>query len=204
MNQKPTGKTPERYPTCGARTRKGTPCRLLAGYKTGNPGRGRCKLHGGESSGAPVGNKNAVTTGAYESIVFDRLPDTERELYGRIDPSPRAQAEEEIRLLTIRECRMLARIQDLLASREELGTVETTTEAGRRARGEVDVATVRSEATLERVQRVEEALTRIQQRKGYFVEILRRIEAAVEPQDLTGTALSGLIEAIERSGGGEE
>ncbi len=199
MNQKPAGKMPERYPTCGARTRKGTPCRLLAGYKTGHPGKGRCKLHGGASKGGPVGNKNAVTTGAYEEISFDRLTDTERELYARIDPSPRAQAEQEIRLLTIRERRMLGRIQDLLASREELGTVETTTEAGRRARGEVDVATVRSEATLERVQRVEEALTRIQQRKAYFVEILRRIEASVEPQDLTGTALSGLVEAIERS-----
>ncbi len=93
MNQKPIGKTPERYPTCGARTRKGTPCRLLAGHKTGHPGKGRCKLHGGKTSGAPVGNKNAVTTGAYEEISFDRLTDTERELYARIDPSPRAQAD---------------------------------------------------------------------------------------------------------------
>jgi uncharacterized protein YjcR len=185
---------------CEAKTRAGGSCRQVAGWATNHVGEGRCKLHGGKSPGAPAGNKNAVTTGAYEEISFDALPDAERELYGRIDPSPKVQAEGEIRLLTIRECRMLGRIQDLLASREELGTVETTTEAGRRARGEVDVATVRSEATLERVQRVEEALTRIQQRKAYFVEILRRIEAAVEPQDLTGTALSGLIEAIERSG----
>ncbi|HZY56326.1 MAG TPA: hypothetical protein VFE09_00855, partial [Rubrobacteraceae bacterium] len=70
---------------------------------------------------------------------------------------------------------------------------------GRRARGEVDVRTVRSKATLERVQRAEEALTRAQQCKARIIEILRRIEAAVEPQDLTGTALSGLVEAIERS-----
>ena len=184
---------------CEAKTRAGGSCRQVAGWATNHIGEGRCKLHGGASSGPPNGNKNAVTTGAYEEISFDALPDIERELYGRIDPSPRVQAEQEIRLLTIRECRMLARIQDLLASREELSTVETTTETGRRARGEVDVLTVRSEATLERVQRVEEALTRIQQRKAYFVEILRRIEAAVEPQDLTGTALSGLVEAIERS-----
>ena len=185
---------------CEAKTRAGGSCRQVAGWATNHVGEGRCKLHGGASSGPPNGNKNAVTTGAYEELSFDRLPDTERELYGRIDPSPRAQAEQEIRLLTIRECRMLARIQDLLASREELSTVETTTETGRRARGEVDVLTVRSEATLERVQRVEEALTRIQQCKARIIEILRRIEVAVEPQDLTGTALSGLVEAIERSG----
>ncbi len=184
---------------CEVRTRAGGSCRQAAGWATYHVGEGRCKLHGGASSGPPKGNKNAVTTGAYESIVFDRLTSAERELYGRIDPSPRAQAEQEIRLLTIRERRMLARIQYLLASCEEVGTVETTTEAGRRVRGEVDVLTVRSEATLERVQRVEEALTRAQQCKARIIEILRRIEAAVEPQDLTGTALSGLVEAIERS-----
>jgi uncharacterized protein YjcR len=185
---------------CRAKTRTGGSCRQAAGWGTGHAGVGRCKLHGGASSGPPEGNKNAVTTGAYESIFFNRLTDTERELYGRMDLSPRAQAEEEIRLLTIREGRMLERIEELLGSREELGAVETTTETGRRARGEVDVATVRSEATLERVQRVEEALTRVQQRKGWFVEILRRIEAAPEePSKKSGTALTALVQAIERS-----
>ena len=54
MTQKmDTGETPERYPACGAKTRKGTPCRLRAGYKTSHPGEGRCKFHGGASSGPP-------------------------------------------------------------------------------------------------------------------------------------------------------
>ncbi len=99
---------------CEAKTRAGGSCRQVAGWATNHVGEGRCKLHGGKSPGAPAGNKNAVTTGAYEEISFDRLPDTERELYSRIDPSPKVQAEQEIRLLTIRERRMLARIQDLL------------------------------------------------------------------------------------------
>lgn len=33
--------------TCGATTRKGTPCKMTALYSSG-----RCKLHGGRSSGA--------------------------------------------------------------------------------------------------------------------------------------------------------
>ena len=33
--------------TCGAKTRKGTPCKLTSLY-----GSGRCKLHGGMSTGA--------------------------------------------------------------------------------------------------------------------------------------------------------
>jgi hypothetical protein len=57
MNQKPAGKTPERYPTCGARTRKGTPCRLLAGYKTGaTPGKGAASF-----TGAPLKAARSVT-----------------------------------------------------------------------------------------------------------------------------------------------
>ena len=38
--------------TCGAITRKGTPCKMTALYSSG-----RCKLHGGKSTGAktPVG-----------------------------------------------------------------------------------------------------------------------------------------------------
>ena len=77
--------------------------------KPATPGKGAASFMAANHP-APRSTKNAVTTGAYEEIVYDRLPDTERELYGRIDPSPRAQAEQEIRLLTIRECRMLARI----------------------------------------------------------------------------------------------
>jgi hypothetical protein len=38
---------------CGARTRVGTPCQCPA-----IRGRGRCRLHGGLSPGAPSGEKN--------------------------------------------------------------------------------------------------------------------------------------------------
>lgn len=46
---------------CGAKSRKGTPCR--------NPpvlGKKRCRMHGGANgSGAPLGNRNAVKSGLY-------------------------------------------------------------------------------------------------------------------------------------------
>ncbi|MEA3401317.1 MAG: HGGxSTG domain-containing protein [Armatimonadota bacterium] len=35
--------------TCGAKTRRGTPCKQPAGWGTDHPGEGRCKLHGGAS-----------------------------------------------------------------------------------------------------------------------------------------------------------
>jgi hypothetical protein len=48
-------------PRCGARTRKGTPCRAPAVR-----GKRRCRMHGGAvGSGAPKGNRNAVKHGFY-------------------------------------------------------------------------------------------------------------------------------------------
>ena len=48
-------------PRCGARTRKGTPCR------SPTMPNGRCRMHGGLSTGAPKGNKNALKHGFYTS-----------------------------------------------------------------------------------------------------------------------------------------
>ena len=56
---------PHDYRYCGAKNRKGTPCRLRAGWGTNHVGYGRCKLHGGLSPGAPKGNKNALKHGYY-------------------------------------------------------------------------------------------------------------------------------------------
>ncbi|MFY9839548.1 MAG: HGGxSTG domain-containing protein [Xanthobacteraceae bacterium] len=48
-------------PCCGARTRSGKPCMAPA-----VSGKNRCRMHGGAAgSGAPRGNKNALTHGAY-------------------------------------------------------------------------------------------------------------------------------------------
>jgi uncharacterized protein YjcR len=47
------------FPRCGAKTRAGTPCRKPA------MANGRCRLHGGLSTGAPKGNQNAFKHGYY-------------------------------------------------------------------------------------------------------------------------------------------
>ena len=46
---------------CGAKTRKGHPCKSPAVH-----GKKRCRMHGGaEGSGAPIGNRNALKSGFY-------------------------------------------------------------------------------------------------------------------------------------------
>ena len=53
-----------RSPRCGARTRKGNPCRSPA------MANGRCRMHGGTSPGAPRGNGNALKHGRYSAAAI--------------------------------------------------------------------------------------------------------------------------------------
>ncbi len=68
----------------------------------------------GNNGGAPPGNKNAVTTGEFERIFLDCLTEEEQQIYCGINTDTLAQVNEDIRLLTIRERRMMARIQNLM------------------------------------------------------------------------------------------
>ncbi len=47
---------------CGAKTRSGKPCEAPA-----VKGKLRCRMHGGNSPGAPKGNKNAFKHGLYST-----------------------------------------------------------------------------------------------------------------------------------------
>ena len=55
-------------PRCGAKTRSGTPCQAPAVQ-----GKKRCRMHGGATgSGAPQGNRNALTTGLHTRAMFEQ------------------------------------------------------------------------------------------------------------------------------------
>jgi uncharacterized protein YjcR len=58
MNNNPM-QGPHAAPRCGAKTRQGHPCRSPAMKN------GRCRMHGGCSTGAPKGNTNALKHGRY-------------------------------------------------------------------------------------------------------------------------------------------
>lgn len=50
-------------PRCGAKNRQGKPCQSPAMRS-----KKRCRLHGGLSTGAPKGNKNALKHGLYTAV----------------------------------------------------------------------------------------------------------------------------------------
>jgi len=71
---------------CGAQAKStGEPCQRPAGWGTDSKD-GRCKFHGGSSTGAPENNGNAVKHNkrADKSKLWERMPDERRELWESI------------------------------------------------------------------------------------------------------------------------
>ncbi|EOH66085.1 phage terminase small subunit [Enterococcus mundtii] len=66
---------------------------------------------GNSRASPPSGNKNALKTGEYETIFFDTLSDDEKDIYSSLDDDPSFVLSEEIRLLKIRQLRMMKRIK---------------------------------------------------------------------------------------------
>ena len=81
----------------------------------GQPGNKNAVGHGGTG---PPGNKNAVTTGEFETLLFDCLEPEEKRLADAVPADKEQLLLQEIRLLTVREYRMLRRIEDLRKTEE--------------------------------------------------------------------------------------
>ncbi|EMW5437451.1 small subunit of terminase [Enterococcus faecalis] len=67
---------------------------------------------GNKSASPPKRNKNAVKTGEHETIFADLLSDEEKDIYSTMNDDPFFVLEEEIRILKIRQYRMLKRIKN--------------------------------------------------------------------------------------------
>ncbi len=66
---------------------------------------------GNSRASPPIGNKNALKTGEYETIFYETLSDEEKDIYSNLNNDPSFVLSEEIRLLKIRQLRMMKRIK---------------------------------------------------------------------------------------------
>lgn len=161
---------------CGATKKQGGGiCRNPAGFRTPHFGIGRCFLHGGLSTGPKNG------TGEYSAIWLDVLPEDEKELYHEIITDKIAQLDQEIRLIEIRERRMLQRIENL--KKADFTIVEESEESGIEKGEDTHLVTIKKRATLGQIQEIEEALTRVQARKERLIALKHKFEEAGEGQD---------------------
>lgn len=67
---------------------------------------------GNSRASPPKRNKNALKTGEYETIFYETLSDEEKNIYSNLNNDPSFILSEEIRLLKIRQLRMMKRIKE--------------------------------------------------------------------------------------------
>ncbi|WP_378955394.1 phage terminase small subunit [Pelosinus sp. sgz500959] len=162
----------------------------------GAPKGNRNALGNKGGNGGPFANKNAVTTGEYESIWFDCLTEEEQILCNTINTDTLAQIEGDIRLITLRERRMMERIKKLidgLTEKErkvlhELHVEKNPIEVYDEKTGKSKVVVVPearlviTEVTeteyrkIDDILKVEEALTRVQEKKTRLLTLKNSVE----------------------------
>lgn len=151
--------------------------------------------------GAPEQNKNAVTTGEFETLLFDCLDPDEKQLAATVPNDKEQLLFQEIQLLTVRERRMLKRIENLRQA--DFTTVK------KKKGTEKDKWTDLNEehATLGQIQHIEDALTRVQARKQAAIDSLHRygvddarLEIEMMRLDLAALKLGGQETEVEEDG----
>ena len=152
---------------------------------------------GNKNATGPPGNKNAVTTGEFETIFFDTLEKDELELVDNTPFEKMKLLKQEIQLLTVRERRMLKRIDDLKKSKEVV--IDTETHG---TQGDSEVSLVNYESKLNKIQNIEEALTRVQDKKQKAIDTLHKFE--MDEQKLELTVMKLELEIMKQGGQDEE
>ena len=131
--------------------------------------------------GAPKGNKNAVKTGEFETLFFDALDPDERKLISVMSSEKEQLLLQEIQLLTVRERRMMRRIDDINKSdgshEDGAGDIPADMTLVKLQSGiDKDKGTNLKEyhGKLDQIQAIEDALTRVQARKQKAIDSLHR------------------------------
>ena len=125
--------------------------------------------------GAEKGNTRALKTGEYETIYDDLLTDEEKaimkqqEIYDK-----KYQIISEIKILSIRERRIMQKIK-IVNDGKDL-TIIRMSKSASSYKGSGSTTTTEAESTINIVQRLEEALTRVQEAKRRYIDSYHKIE----------------------------
>lgn len=130
--------------------------------------------------GAEKGNKRALTTGEYETITIydDLLTEEERGILNNFElEDKKEQILSELKILTIRERRMLAKIKKLQDGKEmNIVKMTKSKSSGIAFKNDGTLTTTEAESTINTIQKLEEALTRIQEAKRRYIDSYHKIE----------------------------
>ena len=165
---------------------------------------------GNKNATGPPGNKNAVKTGEFETLFFDTLNPEELQLAGTIGLDKEQLLLQEIRLLTVREYRMLHRI-------EALKNTEEPEWQGKNGKPPSGMTIVKYTDGLEKgdctelkeyagilgqIQQIEDALTRVQAKKQKAIEAIHKFGYDDAKLELATMQLE--LQIMKQDGGSQE
>ncbi|MDT4377097.1 phage terminase small subunit [Blautia coccoides] len=184
--------------------------RNVAKKRGGQPGNRNAE--GNKGGSAPKQNKNAVKTGEFETLFFDALEPEEMRLIGMVQPDKEQLLLQEIQLLTVRERRMLKRIDSLKSLEGLPGPVDTednklppgmSVVRGSTGYDKGKTIDIREyEGILGQIQTIEDALTRVQARRQRAIEALHKF--GYDDARLELEAMKFELELTKQDGSGEE
>lgn len=149
---------------------------------------------GNKKASPPRRNKNALKTGEYETIFFDTLSDEEKDIYSNLNNDPSFVLSEEIRLLKIRQLRMMKRIKEAESGLndeevdrlQQLRKIKTPIEKDgkkleikREVMQDVQV-TRKTYRKIDNILSLEEALTRISNNLTKTIKLFNELELQAE------------------------
>ena len=157
--------------------------------------KGNKNAKGNKGGHAPKKNKNSVKTGEFEKIFDTVLDDDEKNILQSNSQGTKETILNELKLLTIREKRMLSRIQTLKNKQRDM----TIVKMGKNCDG----TSTEIQNTLILINRIEDGLTRVQESKRRHLDLLYKIEcdkgAIVEsPNEIEHKKNTNLLESISR------
>lgn len=161
---------------------------------------------GNRHASAPKKNKNAVKTGEYETIFADTLTPEEKAIYSNMDNDPSFILLDEIRILRIRQRRMMNRIKEAeksLADSEvrklqQLRKVKVpvsrdgkTVEIKKEVMKDVEIET-KSYRKIDNLLALEDALTRVSNTLTRAIKQLRELDLTEKKAQLTDVQIAKL------------
>lgn len=126
----------------------------------------------GSHKGAPPGNKNAEKDGAYSAVLLDSLTDEEKKLVDNTPMEVREALEDEMKVLKLREHRILSKIAEY--EKAEEGTVYLS--AMTEIHGKNNTTMRFSDSAFKRAHALQEALYKVQGRIAKITDSLRALE----------------------------
>ncbi len=163
---------------------------------------------GNKNATGPPGNKNAVKTGEFETLFFDTLNPEELQLAETIGLDKEQLLLQEIQLLTVREYRMLHRIEALKDAETQQNedeksppgmTVVKYTDGLEKG----DCTELKEYAgILGQIQQIEDALTRVQAKKQKAIEAIHKFGYDDAKLELATMQLE--LQIMKQDGGSHE